>query len=124
MNTKHQNYKYFKPSEFAKCIPACCIEDLQPFFLEMLDSAREKSGIPFVINSAFRTIAYEISKGRSGDSSHCVGEAVDIRCNNNYYRLKVLKALLDTGFRRIGIYENFIHVDTDIRKPDCIWYGK
>lgn len=124
METNNVTYKYFKPEEFAKCIPACCIEDMQTYFLAMLDKAREKAGVPFILNSAFRSYAHEIKMGRSGNSSHCLGVAVDIACSSSRYRLDILKALLDTGFKRIGIYSTFIHVDFDMSKPECIWYGK
>jgi zinc D-Ala-D-Ala carboxypeptidase len=117
-------YKYFKPGEFAKCIPACCITDLEPLLLEMLDEAREKAGIPFVINSAYRSVKYEIEKNRTGYSSHTKGLAVDIKCDDSVDRLIIVKALLDTGFDRIGIYKNFIHADIDATKPACMWYGK
>ncbi|MEM3771988.1 MAG: D-Ala-D-Ala carboxypeptidase family metallohydrolase [Candidatus Micrarchaeia archaeon] len=123
MKTTDLTYKYFTPEEFAKCIPACCIEDLEPLLLEILNEAREKAGIPFVIRSAYRSVEYERSKGRTGYSSHCNGLAVDIKCNDSIDRLKIVRALLDTGFTRIGIYENFIHVDIDDTKPACMWYG-
>lgn len=124
MNTNIQNYKYFKPEEFAKCIPACCITDLNPNLLEMLDEAREKAFVPFIINSAYRSKEYEINKGRTGTSSHCKGLAVDVECDDSIDRFLMIKALIEVGFRRIGIYETFIHVDIDETKPNCIWYGK
>jgi zinc D-Ala-D-Ala carboxypeptidase len=124
MDTNNQTYKYFKPDEFAKCIPSCRIDDLHHQLLKMLDEAREKAFVPFIVNSAYRTREYEISKGRTGLSSHCKGLAVDIKCNDSIDRFLMIKALIDTGFRRIGIYETFIHVDIDDTKPNCIWYGK
>jgi zinc D-Ala-D-Ala carboxypeptidase len=124
MKTNNQSYKYFTPEEFAKCIPACRIDDLNHQLLKMLDEAREKAFVPFIINSAYRTKEYEIKKGRTGFSSHCKGLAVDIKCNDSIDRFLIIKALIDTGFRRIGIYENFLHVDIDESKPNCIWYGK
>lgn len=124
MNTNIQSYKYFKPEEFAKCIPACRINDLNPYLLELLDRARDIAGIPFVINSAFRTKEYEIKKCRTGLSSHCKGLAVDIKCNDSIDRFLIIKSLIDVGFTRLGIYETFIHADIDVSKPDCIWYGK
>lgn len=123
MNTNNHTYKYFRPEEFAKCIPACRIDDLHHQLLMMLDEARDKAGIPFIINSAYRTKDYEKSKGRTGLSSHCLGLAVDIKCNDSIDRLKIVKALIDTGFDRIGIYEKHIHVDIDTQKISCMWYG-
>lgn len=91
-------------------------------FLTKLDSARELADIPFKINSAFRTVENEIKNGRDGSSSHTKGIAVDISTTSSVTRYKVLKALLDVGFNRIGIAETFIHVDDDKDKsPGVIW---
>lgn len=90
-------------------------------FLKDLDAARTLAGVPFKVNSAYRSIDYEFQHGRTGTSSHCKGLAVDIACNNSAQRLKMVKALLLCGFCRIGIYKNFIHVDKDPDKVACIW---
>lgn len=39
---------------------------------------REKYGKPMVVTSGYRSIEYELSKGRSGKSDHCKCKAVDI----------------------------------------------
>lgn len=89
--------------------------------MDALETARAYSGHPFIINSAYRSKEYEISKGRAGTSSHCKGLAVDIRCFDDLTRLSIIKSLLRAGFRRIGIAKTFIHVDSDKSKPQCIW---
>lgn len=89
--------------------------------MQHLDLAREKAGIPFKINSAFRSVEYEKSQGRKGTSSHCFGLAVDIRCTTSLQRLKIVSALLEVGFERIGIGKTFIHVDFDQEKNSAIW---
>lgn len=103
--------KYFSEGEFKRCVPSCSMQDMQQSLLDMLDAARERAGIPFVLNSAYRSVSYEKSKGRSGLSAHTTGHAVDIRCNSNANRMKVVKALLDVGLRRIGIGKTYIHAD-------------
>lgn len=113
--------KYFKPSEFRKASPSCYLDDMDVSFLQCLDLARDIAGIPFVINSAYRTKEYELSKGRSGTSSHCKGVAVDLRCSNAFDRYHIVRSLLCVGFRRIGISKYFIHVDADDSKKACIW---
>lgn len=117
-------YRYFKEAEFNKAVPSCSLSDMDLDFMQKLDDARTLCSYPFVINSAYRSKEYEISRHRSGTSSHCKGLAVDISCITSICRLKMLIALLAVGFRRIGIYPNFIHVDMDVSKPACIWYGK
>lgn len=103
--------KHFKESEFKLCTPSCSLQNMQQHTMDKLDAARELAGIPFVLNSAYRSVSYEKSKGRSGLSAHTTGHAVDIRCNSNANRMKVVKALLDVGFRRIGIGKTYIHAD-------------
>ena len=112
---------YFKASEFKKANPSCDWQDMDFAFLAMLDKARDIAGTPFVINSAFRSKEYEISKGRSGSSSHCKGCAIDIRCSTSSQRLRIVFGAFVAGFRRIGIGEHFIHFDCDSSKPEGIW---
>lgn len=114
-------YRYFCDNEFMRCTPACRIDDMQESFMNRLETARSYSQFPFIITSAFRSVAYEKSKKRSGKSSHTKGIAVDINCRDSFRRLIIVSSLLRAGFRRIGIHRNFIHVDSDIDKPQCIW---
>lgn len=116
-------YEYFDWRDFERCTPRCSEETMNEKFMRMLDRARRNAGIPFVLNSAFRSVVWEKAMGRSGTSSHTLGKAVDIRCSNSYERLLIVKALLEVGFKRIGIYETFIHVDSDDLKADCIFLG-
>jgi uncharacterized protein YcbK (DUF882 family) len=97
-------------------------------FLAKLDEAREYAGIPFIINSAFRTkednerIYKELKKPVNTSSSHLKGLAVDIRAKDSRTRYIILDALLVVGFSRIGIADTFIHVDLDIDKSqNVIW---
>ena len=115
--------KYFKESEFARCTPPCSLQDMDQGTMNKLDAAREDAGIPFVINSAFRSVKYEKSKGRSGDSSHTLGKAVDIRCTTSANRMRIVKSLIKVGFLRIGIGKTYIHADDDPKKPqDVMWH--
>lgn len=115
--------KYFSEAEFRRCTPPCSLQDMDQGLMRRLDAAREVAGIPFVLNSAYRTVAYEKSKGRAGTSSHCKGLAVDIRCNSDANRWKVVTALLDNGFTRIGIGKAYVHADLDTAKTQrVIWH--
>ena len=105
--------RYFSESEFRRCTPPCSLQDMRQDVMKRLDNARAQAGIPFVLNSAYRSVAYEKSKGRSGNSAHTRGYAVDIRCNTMANRKKVVTALLDNGFHRIGIAGTYIHADCD-----------
>lgn len=118
--------KYFKESEFRQCTPACSIDQMDAEFLSLLDRIRETAGIPLVLTCAYRSKAYDLSKGRSGNSAHTRGKAVDIRCNTSANRMKIVDAALRCGVKRIGIGKTFVHIDNDKSLPQgVIWdyYG-
>ena len=91
-------------------------------FLEMLDNARDIAGIPFKINSGYRTLEHNAKVGGVNSSSHTKGLAVDIACNESRARFVIVSALKDAGFTRMGISDSFIHVDSDSDKAqNVIW---
>lgn len=102
--------KYFKPSEFTKCVPKCDISQMSPYFLHQLDNARAESGIVFRLNSAFRSSDYDIAHGRSGRGFHTKGRAVDVDCRNSVSRSKILAACRKFGLS-CGVSKTFIHID-------------
>lgn len=112
--------KYFKESEFRACVPSCSLQDMDAGFMQTLDALRAQAGIPLVLNCAYRSRAWDISKGRSGNSAHTRGKAADIRCNAGATRMKIVKAALSLGIKRIGIGKNFVHVDTDSSLPQNV----
>lgn len=113
---------YFSEDEFHAATPSCQLSDMDEKFMHRLEAARVIAGIPFVINSAYRTVDYEKSKGRDGTSSHTKGLAVDIKTDNSRERYIILDALIRTGFHRIGVGDNFLHVDDDPGKDSrVIW---
>ena len=98
------------------------LDKMDKTFLLRLDEARERAGIPFVINSAYRTPEHNAKIGGKPNSSHLKGLAVDISVTNSRQRFIVLNALLEVGFTRIGIADTFIHVDLDSGKSkEVIW---
>ena len=107
--------KYFKPSEFqCKCCGKLLISEE---LMDRLFVAREKAGIPFVINSGYRCPKHNAAVGGKPDSAHKEGLAVDIKATDSKTRFKVLKGLYEAGFERIGIDDKFIHADVDKSKP-------
>ena len=114
--------RYFSEWDFENATPPCRMSDMDPELLERLDVARFHAGIPIQINSAFRTVEHEKSRGRAGTSSHVTGKAVDIRAIGSRERFLILSALIKAGFHRIGIAKNNIHADCDEDKdPQVIW---
>jgi len=108
------SYKYFKKEEFA--CPCCGKNEIKDEFLEKLDEAREIAGVPFVITSGYRCSKHNKEVGGSPTSSHLKGLAADIKTTSSKQRYKILNALLKVGFKRVGIGQNFIHVDLDTEK--------
>ena len=114
--------KYFKLSEFDSQNSPGSGLGMKQSFLTKLDNAREIAGIPFKINSGFRTPDHNVDVKGSLNSSHLRGLATDIFCNDSRSRKLIISALMAVGFHRIGIGSNFIHVDDDPEKDkDVIW---
>ena len=92
-------------------------------FLQKLDTARHIAGVPFKINSGYRTKERNAALANSKpNSSHLKGKAADIACKGSRERWLILDALIKAGFNRIGIADTFIHVDSDEDKsPNVIW---
>ena len=96
-------------------------------FLSMLDNARDIAKTPFKITSGYRTKEHNIAiykkLGKKPiESSHLKGLACDIACSDSRARFLIINALLEAGFTRIGIANNFIHVDSDCEKSEnVIW---
>lgn len=118
--------KYFSAAEFKRCDPPCDISQMDAGFLATLDKIREAAGIPLVINCAYRSRQHDLAKGRSGNSAHTKGLAVDIRCNTSANRQKIVRAAIACGINRIGIGKTFVHIDADKSLPQNVmwdYYG-
>lgn len=114
--------RYFELHEFDSPDKIGSGKNMKQSTLLLLDECREEAGVPFYINSGFRTIKHNIKVGGVYGSSHTKGYAVDISCNNSFNRSKIVKAALKVGFNRIGISKDFIHLDNDPMKPkNVIW---
>ncbi len=107
---KQNTYKYFTESE---------VEGLDHEFVLLLDKSRGIAGIPFSINSGFRTVAHNKAVGGVKGSSHTKGLAVDLRARNGKEIYTIVNALMQVGIKRIGINwdKQFIHCDVDYTKP-------
>jgi uncharacterized protein YcbK (DUF882 family) len=125
MNGKNQKtmIRYFSQADFNNANPPCSMADMNQDTLKRFDKARHIAGIPFYVNSAFRTVEHERRQGRNGTSSHTTGRAMDIRAIGGRNRYLVVNALLKAGFNRIGVHERFIHADDDPNKDQqVIWF--
>jgi len=110
--------KNFSRSEF---ICRCGAEGISFALVEILQKVRDAVG-PMRINSAFRCPYHNNEVGGSPKSSHLIGLAVDIHCDNSLKRYKLISNLIKQGIRRIGIRSDFLHCDIDEAKSqDVIW---
>lgn len=121
--------RYFRYEEFdCKCKKCRAnseglgIDIMDLDFLMMLDDARHKAGISFVITSGVRCSSHNRACGGKKDSAHLHGFAADIACSDSRSRGYMIGALYEAGFNRIGIHPDFLHVDDDPSKDaDVVW---
>mgnify|MGYP003139248434 CR=1 FL=1 len=116
------NLKYFKLSEFDSPDEPGSGSKMDKDFLEKLDYARHNAGIPFKINSGFRTKKWNAHIGGRFGSSHQFGLACDIKCVGSRDRALMIKAILEVGITRIGIAKTFIHIDVDKKKEQNVFW--
>ncbi len=109
------------------------IKNLDLEFVAMLDRARHKAGIPFVITSGFRSPEDNFNAGGVQGSSHTKGLAVDLRCHSSTELWHILDGLFSAGFTRIGIYHRLqdnlimpahVHVDASLDLPQNVTWLK
>lgn len=103
------DFKYFKLEEF-DC-PCCGENKIALELVQRADKARHIAGIPFVVTSGFRCEKHNEEINGNPKSKHKLGLAMDILCKSDNDRFRIIKGLLDAGFMRIGIGEDFVHAD-------------
>ena len=114
--------KYFNYSEFDSPDIKGSGKLMDRRLLMMLDRAREIVGEPLIITSGYRSAEWNAKVNGVESSSHLKGLAVDIAIRNSRMRFKLINALIEVGINRIGIADNFIHIDIDADKDkNVIW---
>lgn len=78
--------------------------------LERLQALRDALGRPVIISSGYRNPTHNAAVGGSPDSYHLRGMAADIRVQG-LSPADLATAVRQAGFRGIGIYNDFVHVD-------------
>lgn len=125
----------FSQEEF-RCNCGCGTENPNREFLERLQRARIRAGIPFHVNSGSRCADHNRDVGGVDSSSHLAtmvsksgtddeeiqSHAADIGARGPRQRGIIIPALLAVGFNRLGIATSFVHVDIDpALPPNVIW---
>lgn len=119
---KVQLSKNFKLDEFkckcGKCDPILVDEALVTY----LQQIRNHFGRSVNINSGYRCAAHNASPKVGGNkgSHHVKGKAADIRVSGITPE-EVAKYAESIGIRRIGLYDNFVHIGSDATKR--FWKG-
>jgi zinc D-Ala-D-Ala carboxypeptidase len=115
--------KYFKESEFDSPDLPGSGSQMDKHFLDLLDDMREEAGVPFHINSGYRTAAYNATlKEATPNSAHTRGMAADIAAMTGSEKWLIISAAIKANIKRIGIGRTFVHVDIDGTLPNpAIW---
>jgi len=90
-------------------------------FMFKLQKLRTVVGVPFVISSGWRTVAYNSLKGGATASKHLIGTAADIDHQHwdSATKHKFITAACVLGFS-VGIYPKHFHVDNRM-EPRVLW---
>ncbi|HRN80165.1 MAG TPA: D-Ala-D-Ala carboxypeptidase family metallohydrolase [Ferruginibacter sp.] len=91
---------------------------------ENLQVLRDHINLPIIVNSGYRTIAYNRSVGGAPNSQHLTANAADIRIKGIAPKklAETIEKLISEGklkFKGLGIYPTFVHVD--LRKNKARW---
>lgn len=127
---KVSNYHYFSDDEVAKW-------QLDPELWAMLDMARDKAGVPFIITSGKRSPDQNAClHGAVADSSHLKGLGVDIATGDDHTANRIVYGLCVAGLgSRRGEYfmrdpgnasalvHHHIHVDCDPSLPQQVTWA-
>jgi zinc D-Ala-D-Ala carboxypeptidase len=113
---------HFKSSEFDSPDKEGTGEYMQQAFLDKLIEARKLAGIPFIVNSGYRTQNHNTKVGGEPNSSHMRGWACDLGFKNGSQAYTIFNALQRAGFNRLGMYRSWIHCDCDpTLSPNVYW---
>ena len=103
----------FTPEEVACKGTGLVPINYRPFIetMDALQALRTEMRAPFFLTSMYRSPAYNAHVGGARRSQHQQGRAVDIS-TFNLDRERLVRLAREIGFRGIGFYKTFIHLDT------------
>ncbi len=85
-------------------------------FVHLLDMIRDEYGKKMIVNSGYRTMAWNLKIGGVPDSAHVKGLAADILCKSSIDRFRLITIALKY-IDRIGIGKDFVHMDASKTLP-------
>lgn len=96
-------------------VPLHVVDKIMRLHIPILYYSRSKLGVPIYITSGWRSVQYELDKGRNGTSEHTFkGDgAIDMAVDSFADLMKLVAVLYWTGYNRICLYpkQRFIHAD-------------
>ena len=98
----------------------CGAVKIDPALVGELQRLRDRVGRPIIITSGYRCEAHNRAVGGAANSQHLLGKAADIQVEGMGPAALAAHAEV-IGFGGIGIYGNFVHVDT--RATTARWRG-
>lgn len=104
---------FFQPKE---------VVGLDKKLINRLNIAREAAGLPFIINSGFRTPEKSVAVGGYSNDPHTKGLAADIRVLNSEEVYKVIYGAFVAGMTGIGIGKGHIHMDIDDKRKNPVFF--
>lgn len=114
---KDWRWKNFTPKEIACKGTGLILID--PYSMDCLQMLRNRLGVPIIINSAYRSESHNKAVGGAPNSQHRLGKAFDIRLTDSVKRDGLKLWARQCGFKGIGDYDNFCHIDT--RDTPAYW---
>ena len=109
---------YFQNRKEFAC-PCCKQVVMKDLTYQRFNLTRSIAGIPMVVNSGYRCEKHNKAVGGSANSAHLRG-AGDIKATTSKEKFLIVNAAIKAGFHRIGIYQNFVHLDDDDSLPDHV----
>lgn len=109
----------FSEPEFACKHTGLC--DMDPHFLDCLQSLRSLLGVPLAVSSGYRHPMHPVEAGKNAPGAHSKGCAADLPCDGQL-AFKILALAPGLGFTGIGVSQRpgrarFVHLDTWAQPP-------
>ena len=109
----------FNLSEFECTHPEHRHVQVDTELVDKLQKLRKRLGLPMVINSDYRCPERNKQVGGADRSQHLLGKAVDISLDNQKLNIETISDMAKKiGFKGIGLYDTFIHLD--VRNNDYV----
>lgn len=114
---------HFKVKEFHSRKDPADLVKVDERLIALLENIRNHTGKPVIVNSGYRSAAYNATiKGAVSNSQHVQGKAADIRIAGvSPAKVAEIAECYLGSSGGIGIYSTFTHVD--VRKSCARWKG-